>query len=93
MDDEDWAALDALIGGFKARISADPDDEKAYRDMSRLTETLRQETTACAEIRSIKVARIRDRGDLSLAKLGDRIGVSKARAAEMIEAERRRKTR
>lgn len=99
MDDHDGrhaaarADFEAALRRIRAEISAEPDDDAAYRLASWLTETLRQATFAAAEARAVIVARIRDAGGLSLAKLGDRIGVSKARAAEMMQAERRRKTR
>jgi hypothetical protein len=43
-----------------------------------------------AEIRRAEVLRIRDEEELALAPLADRVGMSKARAGQIVKAEERR---
>jgi hypothetical protein len=71
-----------------ARDSAD--QETAWKRATRFTEQLQALTTTGGELRAAIAAAIAASGNLSLARLGDRIGVSKARAQQMIEAARRK---
>jgi 8-oxo-dGTP pyrophosphatase MutT (NUDIX family) len=60
------------------------DSETGYRQASWLVDVLSAATTASGRLRAAAARRIRDEGGLSLAQLGERLGVSKARAADML---------
>ena len=60
------------------------DSETAYRQASWLVDVLSAATTASGRLRAAAARRMRDEGGLSLAQLGERLGVSKARAADML---------
>ena len=71
--------IDAMKGG-KGKTAA-------IRDV---TEEIRLLFNRAAEIRKGEMFRIRDEEQLSLAKLADRVGISKARADQMIKAARQK---
>ncbi len=60
------------------------DSETAYRQASWLVDVLSAATTASGRLRAAAARRMKDEGGLSLAQLGERLGVSKARAADMM---------
>ena len=62
------------------------DDEAAYRQASWIVEALRVATNEAAQLRLSIASRIKESGQLSIAKLGEKIGLSKARTAEMMKA-------
>jgi 8-oxo-dGTP diphosphatase len=60
------------------------DSQTAYRQASWLVDVLSAATTASGRLRAAAARRIKDEDGLSLAQLGERLGVSKARAADML---------
>lgn len=68
-----------------AAIRAQPDPGRAYEGATELVETLRRLFEKSADLRAESAARIFDTEQMSLAVLADRIGVSKARAAQLIK--------
>lgn len=72
--------IDAMEGG-EAKT-------QAIRD---LAEEILKVWNRAAEIRKGEMFRIRDEETLSLAKLADRVGISKARADQLIKAAARQK--
>jgi ADP-ribose pyrophosphatase YjhB (NUDIX family) len=80
------AEVGSVIAAALSEVEASKDDEAAYRQASWLVDTLGEATTASGRIRARIVSRIKESGGLSLAQLGEKIGVSKARAADMIKA-------
>ena len=71
--------IDAMTGGEGKTA--------AIRDV---TEEIRLLFNRAAEIRKGEMFRIRDEEQLSLAKLAGRVGISKARADQMIKAARQK---
>jgi hypothetical protein len=70
------------------------DDEAAYRHASWLTETFREATITTGQLRAALVLRVHQTAGLSLARLGQKLGISKARADDLIRAAQgRRKDR
>jgi hypothetical protein len=69
-------------------------DEAAYQQASWLTETFREATISAGQMRAALVLRVQQAGDLSLARLGDKLSISKARADDLVRAAQgRRKER
>ena len=69
-------------------------DEAAYRHASWLTETFREATISTGQMRAALVLRVQQAGELSLARLGEKLGISKARADDLVRAAQgRRKER
>jgi hypothetical protein len=83
---ETRAQVEKIISEAIREVETAADDEAAFRQVSWLVETLRVATNTTASLRLTIVSRIQKAGGLSLAKLGEKIGVSKARAAEMMQA-------
>jgi hypothetical protein len=82
------AELDDAVEGRGAS------DEAAYRHASWLTETFREATITTGQMRAALVLRVQQAGELSLARLGEKLGISKARADDIIRAAQgRRKER
>lgn len=79
------ADLDHAFGVALSAIDADPDHNRAYSGATELVETLRRLFEASADQRALAAARIFEHERMSLAGLADRIGVSKARAAQLIK--------
>ncbi len=79
-----------VIADALAEVESAPGDEAAFAQASWLVETLRQATIKTGAVRLKLAVRIQESGRLSLAQLGQRIGVSKARAQEMIQAAKRK---
>jgi hypothetical protein len=80
--------LDDAIHGHGAS------DEAAYRHASWLTETFREATITTGQMRAALVLRVQKAGELSLARLGEKLGISKARADDLVRAAQgRRKER
>jgi hypothetical protein len=77
------ALVDTAVAELAA-LDAAADDEGAYRHASGLVEALRSATTAAGSVRQLLVLRIRRKGNLSLAALADRIGVSRGRAQDLV---------
>jgi hypothetical protein len=69
-------------------------DEAAYRHASWLTETLREATITTGQLRAALALRVQQAAGLSLSRLGQKLGISKARADDLIRAAQgRRKDR
>lgn len=85
------ARITQLIEEALAEVEAADDDEAGFRQASWLVETLRGAATTTAQLRLSVATRIQESGQLSLAQLGKKIGVSKARAAEMMQAAAKRR--
>jgi hypothetical protein len=72
------------------RIEAMPGSPARTAAIRRMAEGLPQLAARAAEIRRAEVLRIRDEEQLALAPLADRVGMSKARAGQIVKAEERR---
>jgi 8-oxo-dGTP pyrophosphatase MutT (NUDIX family) len=82
--EERYAQLSRAIRDALAAVQAITDNDGAYRAASRLVDTLGAATTASGRLRAQAARRMRDAEDLSFAQLGQRLGVSRARAADML---------
>ncbi|MFI0424583.1 hypothetical protein DP939_21080 [Spongiactinospora rosea] len=81
------AALAGLVRAFESAVSAiqnDPDADRAYAEATELVETLQRFSEASGDLRAQSAARIFKSERLSLSGLADRISISKARAAQLI---------
>src|SRR5215211_6387960 len=84
-------ALDALTTAYQeavATINAIPDPQRAFEYATQLANALRDTYQQASELRTQAAARIWEAEELSLAALAERIGVSKARADQLIRAAR-----
>ena len=84
-------ALDALTAAYReavATIKAIPDPQRAFEYATQLANALRDIYREASELRTHTAARIWEAEELSLAALAERIGVSKARADQLIRAAR-----
>jgi 3-methyladenine DNA glycosylase/8-oxoguanine DNA glycosylase len=84
-------ALDALTRAYReavATINAIPNAQRAFEYATQLANTLRDTYQQASELRTQAAARIWEAEELSLAALAERIGVSKARADQLIRAAR-----
>jgi hypothetical protein len=85
------AALDELARACERAasvIESVPDADRAFEGATRLAETLRDAADSAAELRARTAARIWETESISLAQLAKRIGVSKARAAQLVRSAR-----
>ena len=85
-------ALDDIDRAVKAAAAAIEDDRdltRAFRLATELTEALRERTNDAANLRVLAATRTFEAERLSLSGLADRIGVSKARAAQLINSSKR----
>ena len=73
------------------RIAAMPGSPAKTTAIRQLSEGLPRLAARAAEIRKGEILRIRDEEQLSLAQLASRVGISKARADQIIKAERKEK--
>lgn len=82
------AALDLLRRAYKDAadlIENTPAAEQAFESATELAGSLRAVAEDAAELRARMAARIWKAEEMSLAALAQRIGVSKARAAQLIK--------
>ena len=63
-----------------------PDPRAAFDGATRLANTLRDAASSAAQVRAGMAAQLWRAEELSLAALADRLGVSKARAAQLVNA-------
>ncbi|MEV0383394.1 hypothetical protein [Nonomuraea sp. NPDC050643] len=87
------ADLERAFGAALMAIDADTDRNRAYNGATELVETLRGLFEASGHQRALSAARIFEQEEMSLASLADRIGVSKARAAQLIRTAKDTKAR
>lgn len=80
------ADLRQVLGEIEA-MDGTPAKTEAIRD---LAEGIQDLYGAAAEVRKSEMLRIYESEKLSLAKLADRVGISKARAEQVMKAERRK---
>jgi adenine-specific DNA methylase len=85
------ADIDRAFKAAAAVIDADRDLTRAFRLATELTEALRERTNDAANLRVLAVTRTAEAERLSLAGLAGRFGVSKARAAQIINSAKREK--
>jgi hypothetical protein len=83
------ADIDRAFKAAAAAIEADRDPTRAFRLATELTEALRARTNDSANLRVLAATRTFEAERLSLSGLADRIGVSKARAAQIISSAKR----
>jgi len=82
--------LSRAVSDALAEVEALPDSETAYRQASWLVDVLSAATTASGRLRAEAARRMKEAEGLSLAQLGERLGVSKARAADMLRVNQAR---
>jgi hypothetical protein len=85
-EDDALATLAQALG----RIAAMPGSRAKTAAIRQLADELQRLAARAAEIRKGEMLRIRDEEQLSLAKLADRVGISKARADQIVRAERQK---
>ncbi|MEV4371313.1 hypothetical protein AB0J71_29870 [Nonomuraea sp. NPDC049637] len=79
------ADLERAFDAALMAIDAETDHNRAYYGATELVETLRRLFETSGNQRALSAARIFEQEEMSLASLADRIGVSKARAAQLIK--------
>lgn len=77
-------AIDDLVHAYKALIAATDDEQEAFEAATRLERHLAGLVVEVGGVRSSAVVAIRDKHALSLAELALLIGVSKTRAAALV---------
>jgi len=85
--------IDAAIAAADVALSAIRligDSQEKLEAAGRLVEALRSRSDEAARIRHAEAVRIYEAESLSLAQLASRVGISKARADQIVKAERER---
>lgn len=77
-------AIDDLVSQYEALIGAEHTPQTAFEMATRLERCLADFVLRVGSVRLGAVIKIRDHERLSLAELADRIGVSKTRAAVLV---------
>ncbi|MFD8527204.1 hypothetical protein ACFV0L_07300 [Streptosporangium canum] len=72
-------------------IRAMPEPRDAYDSATRLAHEVRSKADLAAQVRAEAAARIHEAEKLSIAGLAERLGISKARAAQLLKAARKAK--
>ena len=80
------AAISGACAEAARIIEAVPDPRAAFDGATRLADTLRDAASSAAKMRAGMAAQVWRAEELSLAALAERIGVSKARAAQLVNA-------
>jgi hypothetical protein len=86
------AALDKLADAFERAvrvISRQTDPQEAFDAATRLADAMREAGETAADLRAQTAVRIWEEEKVSLAGLAERIGVSKARAGQLVQSARR----
>jgi GntR family transcriptional regulator len=83
--DELRAQLAMWITWLRQHIEDQPDPDTAYAQATQVREQLQAASEEAAMLRAITVRRIQEAGNLSVAGVGQHIGVTKARAQDMLE--------
>jgi hypothetical protein len=94
MDGPAGKEIDAAIAAADVALDAIrqlPDSQKKLEAAGRLVEVLRSRSDEAARLRHAEALRIYEAESLSLAQLADRVGISKARADQIINPDRKRK--
>lgn len=89
---EPEAAINALTSAFQGVVSAVEavaDPQRAYEYATRLADLMRELHEAAVALRPKAAVRIWEEEKISLASLAARIGVSKARAGQLVQSARR----
>lgn len=92
MDGEAGAKIEAALEAGRtalAAIHAMPDSQARIEAAGKLADCLRSVYEDAARIRHDEAVRIYEAEKLSLAQLADRVGISKARADQIVRAHRR----
>lgn len=76
--------LSDLIAVALADLARLPGAEERYRAATRLVDQLGEAISAAGKVRAQAVVALRDGEKLSLAQLGERLGLSKARTADIV---------
>lgn len=87
-------AVEALYSAYehaRSQVESEADADLAYEQARELGDTLGKLYEAATTLRSEMVGRIWESEELSIAGLANRIGVSKARADQLIRAQKARK--
>lgn len=71
-----------------SEIQSLEDQELAYESATQLADRLRDMADQAAQIRAASAARIQQAEGLSLMQLAERLGLSKARASQLVQAAR-----
>ena len=79
-------AADAALAAIRRAI----DPQAKLEAAGRLLDALRSRSDEAARIRHAEALRIYEEESLSLAQLANRVGISKARADQIVKAEERR---
>jgi hypothetical protein len=82
--------LSRLIGDALDQAGTITDRDAAYRQLSRLADTFAAATTASGRARAEVARQMKEAEGLSFAQLGQRLGVSRARAADMLRVSQAR---
>jgi GntR family transcriptional regulator len=83
--DELQAQLAVWITWLRQHIEDQPDPDTAYAEATQFREQLQAASDEAAMLRALTVRKIQEAGRLSVAGVGQRIGVTKARAQDMLE--------
>jgi hypothetical protein len=83
--DELQAQLATWITQMRRHIEDEPDPDTAYAQATQFREQLQAASDDAAMLRALTVRRIQEAGNLSVAAVGKRIGVTKARAQDFLE--------
>jgi len=95
MGDTPAEEVDAAIVAADAALAAirrATDPQAKLEAAGRLLEALRSRSDEAARIRHAEALRIYEAESLSLAQLANRVGISKARADQIVRAERQKET-
>ncbi|MFC0533958.1 hypothetical protein [Phytohabitans kaempferiae] len=77
-------ALDQVVAAIKAQ----GDPQRAFEGATRLADAMREAAESAADLRAQTAVRIWEEEKISLAGLAERIGVSKARAGQLVQRRR-----
>ncbi|WP_433254448.1 hypothetical protein ACQPYK_12765 [Streptosporangium sp. CA-135522] len=87
--DIDFHALSQAFHEATRAIRAMPEPRDAYDTATRLANEVRNKADLAAQVRAEAAARIHEAEKLSIAGLAECLGISKARAAQLLKAARK----
>jgi hypothetical protein len=82
------AAIRAAFDSAVDAVRASPDTVQAFRDASALGELGKQMEADAADLRAFLAARLATAHRLSVTRLGEMLGLSRSRAAQLVKAGR-----